>query len=342
MTLARRAEVAITWQSKDITRDIAPFLLSLSYADNLTSAADDLGIELEDREGLWEGDWRPTFGDSVEASVTAEPWLTDVTDLRFGLFAHDKITLKGPPRVVTLLCVSAPLATGLRRRRRTRAWRGVTLRQIAQDIADRAKLPLEWDGPAGRAYTARNQVDKSDLEFLDELSKEVGRTLKVFEDKIVCFVELTLDGTPSIGEIDLAGGHVISWAFDGDDSDKYGSCHISFFDPRSGKTQKAEFPPPGVIIPGLDPDGMTLEVRMPLESLADAGEKAKALLRNANRFATSGKLETVGDPGLLAGVTFDLVGAGQMNGKFIVTKAEHRPLGGYTCMLHVRRCLEGY
>jgi phage protein D len=94
---------------------------------------------------------------------------------------------------VHLSCVSAPLATGLRRRKRTRAWKGVTLKQIASDIADRAGLSLSWDGTAGLTYTDAHQADKSDLEFLEELCNEVGRDLKVTEDKIVIFDELTRD-----------------------------------------------------------------------------------------------------------------------------------------------------
>lgn len=346
---SRRATVEISWQSKDrgadgllafsgarrdITKDIAPYLLSLSYADNLTSAADDLAIELEDRFGLWEGDWRPTFGDSVVARLSAVPWLTTVTDLRLGTFAHDKIAIKGPPRTVSLQCVSAPLSTGLRRRKRTRAWRGVTLQQIAADIAKRAGLALDWSGSAGSRYASRNQGDKSDLEFLDDLCKEIGRACKVTEGAIVIFDEIDRDKTPSTGIIDLAGGFVISWSFDGDDSDKYGSCHISFFDPRTGKTQKGEY------VDKANPDGMTLELRLPLESIAEAKKKAQSLLRNANRFATRGQLVTLGDPGLVAGVTFDLTGAFALNGKFIITKATHKPIGGYTCTLDVRRCLD--
>ena len=351
MTAARRTNVEVTWQHKDISRYIEPYLLACTYVDNLTSAADDLTLELEDREGLWEGDWRPTFGDSVVARVTAsEPgWFSGLKTLQLGTFAHDKIALKGPPRIVSLQCVSAPLATGLRRRKKTRAWRGRTLQGIAQDIADDAKLKLDWSGPAGNAYAARVQSDKSDLEFLDELCKEVGRCCKVTELSIVIFDELSRDSTASSGPIDLrgsdhaGGGHVLSWTFDGDDSDRYGSCHITFMDPRTGKLSKGEFVDPA------NPNGQTLELRLPLEAVRkgkvgaeDARKKAMAMLRNANRFATRGQLVVVGDPGLVAGVTFDLAGGFGIDGKFIVAKAAHHPVGGYTCALDVRRCIEGY
>lgn len=340
----RRTKIEIIWQGTDISKDIAPDLLALNYVDNLTGAADDLAIDLQDRAALWSGPWRPVFGDSVVARIKADPWFTKVDDLRLGKFAHDKIGISGGSsgKRVALSCVSAPLATGLRRRKRTRGWSGVTLRQIADDIGFRSGLFVQWDGEDGLKYKRAQQTEKSDLEFLEELCKEVGRNLKITEDQIAVFDELSRDSVESTGPISLTGGHVLSWSFDSDDSARYGSCVISFFNPRTGKTQRGQFPPDGKTIAGLDPNGQTLELRLGVDSIGHAQDKAKALLRNGNRFATSGHLDVVGDPGLVAGVTFDLTDAFGFDGKFIITKAVHKPVGGYTCSLSVRRCLEDY
>lgn len=340
----RRAKLAVTWETKAIARDLGPHLKSLVYVDNLSGAADDLQLELEDRDSLWSGDWRPTFGDKVVARLEADGWFaySGPGSLRLGTFAHDKISLSGPPRVAKLACVSAPLATGLRRRKRTHTWKGVTLKQIASDIATRAKLKLDFDGDAGAKYKHAAQNNKSDLEFLQELCKEVGRTLKVTELAIAIYDEQKLDAGVAVGEIDLIGGKVLGWNFDADDSARYGSCHVSCFDPRTGKKHEYEFPPKGVTIPGLDPNGQTLELAISVSDAGEAAKRASALLRNANRFATSGNITTVGDPGLVAGVVFDLTNAFGFDGKFIITRAEHHPVGGYTCALAVRRCLEGY
>jgi phage protein D len=340
----RHVKLAVTWETKAIARDLGPHLLSLTYADRLSGAADDLQLVLEDRDSLWAGDWRPTFGDKVVARLEAEPWFgtTPVSSLRLGTFAHDKIGLAGPPRVARFSCVSAPLATGLRRHKRTHAWRGATLKEIAQDIADRAQLELKFDGSPGPKYKHALQHNKSDLEFLEELCKEVGRTLKVTELSIAIFDEMKLDAGAAAGDIDLIGGRVINWSFDADDSGRYGSCHVSCFDPRTGKKHEYQFPPKGTKIPGLDENGQTLELAIGVSDVAEAATRAQALLRNANRFATSGTLTTVGDPGLVAGVIFNLTNAGGLSGKFIITRAEHRTVGGYTCTLAARRCVEGY
>lgn len=354
MSDARRTDIAITWESIDISKDIRPHLVGLSYGDNLTSTPDDLTIDVEDRDRLWAGDWKPEFGDVVLVRITATPWLTDVKSLRLGTFAHDKISLSGWPRRASIKAISAPLATGLRRRKRNRAWRGVTLFQIASDIADRAGINLDWIGGDGLTYKNREQKDKSDLEFLDELLKEVGRDWKIAEDTerdnkftLYVFREQERDAVESIGDLDLDGGHVLGYTFDSDDSGRYGSCHLKFFDPRTGKTHEAEFPEVGTSddarrAMGLDPEGQSLEVKLAVDDRAHAIEICKGRLRSENRFANRGHLSVTGDCGLVAGVTFDLVNANAFNGKYIITKAEHKVTDGYTCNLEVRRCVEGY
>lgn len=345
-TSARRTKLAVSWEQRAIARDLAPHLVGLTYVDNLTGAADELALELEDREDLWSTDWRPEYGDKAVARIEAQGWFgygQKVNQLRLGTFTHDKIVLSGAPRRVSLQCISAPIGSALRRRKRTHAWRSVDLKQIADDIAKRAGLTLDFDGAPGSKYKSAVQNDKSDLEFLEQLCKEVGRTLKVTESTIAIYVEEKLDSAPAAGEIDLRGGNVlVPWSFEGSDSGRYGSCTVTFLDPRTGKKIKGQFPPDGVTVPGLDPNGQTLELTMAVSDAAEALERAKAHLRNANRFANQGKLTTIGDPGLVAGVTFDLTNAGGLSGKYIITKAEHRVGSGYVCALDVRRCVEGF
>lgn len=340
----RHPKLAVTWESKAIARDIAPHLLSLTYIDSLSGEADDLAFDVENKGGLWSKDWRPAFGDKVVARLDYDGWFgtNPVTSLRLGTFSHDKLSLSGPPLVAKLQCVSAALSTGLRRAKHTHAWRGVTLKQIASDIAQKASLDLDFSGAPGPAYKSANQNDKSNLQFLQDLCKEVGRTIKVAEGKIVIYDEKTLDATPSSGAIDITGGHVLGFSFDNADGERYGSCHVSCFDPRSGKTVKGQFPKDGQTVAGLDPNGQTLELVIQMSDAGEAGTRAEKALRRANSFALTGEITTQGDCGLVAGVTFDLKNAFGLDGKFIVTRAEHTPIGGYTTKLAARRCLEGY
>lgn len=56
---ARRANVDVTLAGADISQDIAPFLISVTYDDNRSGEADSIAVELEDRDGRFRGDWFP-------------------------------------------------------------------------------------------------------------------------------------------------------------------------------------------------------------------------------------------------------------------------------------------
>lgn len=333
MTAARRTEIDLTWQGVNLS--IGPSLLGVTYTDNLSGVADGLTLDLEDRSGLWSGDWRPAKGDQVEARIRAESWLTGVEDLRLGLFSHDATSYSGPPKRATLKCISAALASGLRRHRKSRKWSGVTLQQIASDIGNGAGFDVQYSAPSTPAYKHRAQKDQSDLEFLQKECEEQGFALKVTEGAIVIFDEHERELVEPVGDIDLGGGNVKGWNFDDSESDRYGRCRVRCFNPHTGKAIDAYYREPS-------DEGPTLDVKRTVSTKGEAESLAKALLRQANKFASHGKIDVVGDPGLVAGVTFNLFGANDLDGKFIITRAEHSPIGGYTTSLSVRRCLEDY
>ena len=202
--------------------------------------------------------------------------------------------------------------------------------------AHRAGLALDWSGDAGLAYKRREQKGKSDLVFLEEACKDAGRDWKVTEKAIVIFDERDREKSASIGTIDLASSQVLGWHIDADDSARYGSCRITFSNPRKKKRTEHTYVDP------TNPDGQTLDLRLPVDDKAHAEVVARGRLRDANRFANLADLTVMGDPGLVAGVVFNLKNAGGLSGRYIVTKATHRTAGGYSTALTIRRCTEAY
>lgn len=99
---ARRAEVRIIYEGKDISRDIAPYLISFSYTDNAKDKTDDISLVLEDRGRKWCVDWFPSKGDKIRASIIIHGWEDDTRteSLPCGLFEVDQIECSGPPNQV--------------------------------------------------------------------------------------------------------------------------------------------------------------------------------------------------------------------------------------------------
>ncbi len=67
---ARSAEVQIAFSGVDITEDIKPHLISLSYTDNEEDEADDLQIKLQDTSGVWLTKW---LNDATQKAASTSP-----------------------------------------------------------------------------------------------------------------------------------------------------------------------------------------------------------------------------------------------------------------------------
>jgi phage protein D len=71
--------------------------------------------------------------------------------------------------------------------------------------------------------------------------------------------------------------------------------------------------------------------------------KAKAHMRKRNKDSKSAEIEmSIGNPLIASGMTFNLIGVGQYDGKWLVVSAEHKVGPIYETKLKIRRCLEGY
>ena len=105
---ARYAEISLTYSGKDISRDIAPYLLSFTYTDNSSDKADDISLTLEDRERLWIADWFPKKGDTVKASIILHNCEAEnrTESLPCGTFEVDQIECYDPPNQITIKAVS--------------------------------------------------------------------------------------------------------------------------------------------------------------------------------------------------------------------------------------------
>ena len=77
MADARRADVEVRFAGVDITKSLKPYLLSLSYIDNEEGEADDLTIQIEDRDGTWLRQW---LNDAIQNAAEQYDWDQDETD----------------------------------------------------------------------------------------------------------------------------------------------------------------------------------------------------------------------------------------------------------------------
>lgn len=354
---AAKINTLIKYNGKDISKDISQYLKNISYNDELDGVADDVSIVLEDRASLWQSDWMPEKGATLDITLISTSWDRtngEVRALELGIFEIDEVNLKSAPNEVTIKAVSVPNATTLRGVEHSRSWEKVDLRKIAQDIADGANVKLFYDTSETIQLDRVEQSEESDLAFLHKLCSDNGLSLKVFNDSIVIFDTVKYEAQPvklifrKIGYVppkkesksEKESPKLItefeSYSLTTAIRDIYKECKVSH---KAGKKK--------AMIEGSFKDpkkktGKTLIVHTQVKDVAEAVRVAKKELRKKNEGEVKGSFNLRGNFSLAAGITCQLEGFGYFDGKYILTKVGHAISGTYSCSVDVRRCLEGY
>ncbi|MGL5631261.1 MAG: hypothetical protein ACRDD3_02775, partial [Azovibrio sp.] len=68
----RQPVFVLTYEQKNITSDISPYVCSIGYMDNLTGKSDELDVQLEDVDGRWIDHWYPGKGDTLSLKIGYE------------------------------------------------------------------------------------------------------------------------------------------------------------------------------------------------------------------------------------------------------------------------------
>ena len=356
---ARRIIPHIAYNSVDISNDLANYLISIDYTDILSGYADDLQLNLEDKDGLWQSAWFPEMGATLEAVIENRYWdsPTDTPKhVQLGIFEIDEIECRSMPSVVTIKSISVPNDTTLRGVAHNRAWEKVSIYKIVEDIAKAANLEVVYNAPENPNIERVEQVEQSDLSFLKKLCEDNGLALKISDKQIIVFDEVELEkAEPSflfckndtvIAEIKAAAEannemlkpiyQTTGWSFSSAIRDTYKSCRVEYQEGQKKEKISGTF---------VDPNkktGKVLVVSKQVKTVAEAETLAKKELRKKNSEEVKGKLSLQGRIEYAAGLTCEIKGYGVFDGKYLITQASHKIGGGYTTELDIRRCLNGF
>lgn len=136
--LARRAAVGISFAGTDITKSIKPYLKAFTYTDNEADEADDIQIQLHDRDTIWMEKWLNEAIDAASAAklkidsvIVRENWRGDGKDavLPCGECELDTVDYSLPRRSLPSRERPCPSAHRSGRPRRTRPGRTPRSRQ---------------------------------------------------------------------------------------------------------------------------------------------------------------------------------------------------------------------
>ncbi len=333
----------LTYSQKDITNDIAPYVISVEYIDYLGGKSDELEVELEDVDGRWRDAWYPGKGDTLSLRLG----YADAPLLPCGVFEIDEIEISDPPSVVLI----RGLATGIKkavRTRQSRPFERTTLAAIAGRIAKRNHLTLVGEIRDIRIDRV-TQFQERDVEFLARLAREHGYAFKIRDSKLI-FTELASlrdrDPVKELRPTDLSRVR-----FRDKISGVYKDAKAKYHDPKTKKlvvygvkhdqvTVVGESAAPAKERKsGVSSSGDTLKIGSRATSAGAARSQAHAALARANLEQTTGSFSTMGDTRLVAGNTFSLLEYGRLSGTYLIDSARHRLQrdSGYTTMLELKR-----
>lgn len=343
---ARRTEIRLTFEGADISADINKHLLSLTYTDNEEDETDDLQISLDDREGVWLGSWLNTpsasKGAEISAVILQKNWESDGKDrvLDCGVFQVDTVDGSGPPAKVTIKAGSIPYTSTVRTQKKTKAWEKIKLSAIANEIAGTNGMKCMFESEFDPLYNRQEQVQESDIVFLQRLCKAAGVSLKVTAKIIVLFDAAEYEQKDAVRKIKRGEADISKYSFGTSFHDTaYSGCRVKYTDPTTKQTFEATYTAPDG---PTDGSGQVLEVNKKVSSNAEALTLAKKRLREKNSQEFKASFNLAGDARLVAGVTVIVEGFGAFDGKYIIETASHAVSSGYKTNITLRRVLEGY
>ncbi|MEQ6355915.1 contractile injection system protein, VgrG/Pvc8 family [Lysinibacillus sp. M3] len=338
-TYARRTGIHVVYNNKSLTDELSGDLTDWTYTDNLSGEIDDLQLTVQDADVHWINDWFPVKGSVLDVEVKRYYWSNELVKTKLGKFEVDDLSGGGPPTTMTIKALAVPETSSIRGEEKSKAWEKATLKQVIGDIAQKNRLKFYWQANENPKKDRYEQESETDLAFLHRLCKEEGLCLKLSNSAIVVLDEADYEAKPVVDTIfrvskETCKIQVLQWDFNTKLNGTYRACRVQSHDAKKKKTIKATFTPPKA--PQV---GRTLVVKEEVKSVAEAQRLAKNRLREANKDATTINLVVISEIHIDAGMTFNLNGFGRLNGKYIVTRAQHNKS---KITLALRRCLEGY
>jgi phage protein D len=320
-----QARLQLLYQQRDITHDLMPHLISLTYLDHLSGKPDELEVELEDAAGQWLGAWYPGLGDSLALSIGWEG--QPLRDL--GVFEIDEIGADGPPSTVSIRALAAGIGNAVRTTE-YRAYEKTTLAAVAQDIARRQGMELI--GRISPIPLDRLTQRHSDLVFLRQLAAQYDYSFKIVGSKLVFHAITNLAGGAAVAQLSLL--ELSRYSFrdqlrtipkavvikrHNPATKKVDTHSLIAYDLVDGKV---------VAVPSSASKRTSSADTHKSNRRASSPETAQAQVQaknaQADRERTQADLSLMGRPNLVSGNLFELLGAGQLGGTYLIDQARHR------------------
>ena len=330
-------QVRLTYNGRDITADLTPYLMRVTYTDRLTGEADSLDVELAETDAVksrWLGEWYPDKGMELSAEIgyAGQPLAS------CGAFDVDEIEIESPPLTIRIRA----LATGISRSVRTRigkAYEATTLAAILDQVARRIGAQRKGD-VAAIAIDRVTQYQETDWAFAVRIAREYGYALKLTDNnKTFAVMKLGEDAEPVRT---LTPSDLTRFGYRDRITEVPARTEVRHHDPATGQlvvygASKGVMAPEDATSAA---DTKKRHVRAKTPGQAKAIAEAEQARHEIDK--TSLEVTLPGDALLVAGACVDVSGLARLDGRYLISEARHEigRSSGYVSTLALKRIKE--
>jgi len=336
LNIAAAPAVRIVYQGKDITAELTPYLMEVTYTDRLDGQADELEVRLADGTGSFLADWYPDKG----TEISLEYGYAHAPLVRAGAFDVDEIEASAPPLEVRIRA----LATGISRQARTRlgkAYEQTSLAAIVKQVAIRIGAKT-----AGRIEAIQidraTQYHETDWVFLVRLCREYGYLVKLTDNNKTLAVFMLEDLAAQAPVRSLAPCDMTRWSCRDRITGVPLRTEVRHHDLKTGKLIVSEMKAGVVSRPGATSQDVRVKVAR-AKTPVQAQVIARAEQARHEIDQTSMEVSLPGDPRLVAGAAVTVTDLGRLTGTYLIIEARHgiSPSAGYATSLQLKRIGRG-
>lgn len=339
----RYAFLSIFYNGVEVDKYLQDDLISFTYNDGYSGQADDIVIQLDDRENRWINGWVPVMGDELNTEIVTWHWdkYKEKKKLPCGKFYLKSFTYDGMPNVVSMEASALPVeGNKLKQEKRSKSWENVKLKTVAAEIAAKGKLSLVYEASYDPSYDRLDMTEQTDFEFLLDLALNEGFTLKISGAKLVLFDEEKYEKANSALDIIYGKSNIISYNFEtNSENAAYGSCEVVYTEPKTKKSKSKTIK--GFYKLENATDLPVLRISERVSNEAEANRLAKKKLRAQNKNYGKARMTLEGNTEITAGITVNIKGFGCFDGKYIIESATHQisATSPYTTSINIRKVL---
>lgn len=370
MAVVKSPFFKVTYEGRDITEDVSPDVLSITYEDAVAGESDEMRILLHDFHGKWKSEWRSNNGDRIGLQIGySQDSLLDC-----GSFEIDEVHYKGQPDTVELRGLAIGVNNTLMEYK-SRVFEDLKLIEIAEKIATENSLNLTYGLVSNNIFSAElsirvNRINnmliqrcvqdrEPDLAFLNRIANKFGLYFNVKGNQMYYYLIYdleTVDPTNQViyetsdierdSTVRQEEGIVMRSYNLRDCAEKVvAGVDVIYENPFLGNVYvfgTSDMPTSAALLwkteEWFDKTKRRLKVYGSVENEQQAEAVAEAAFYKSVSRQVEGDIELTGSPSVVAGTAFNVDGLGWLSGRYFVESSMHTITrsGGYTTRASVK------